>query len=80
MDPDPSKRSPRPHDHRDVVHGTAEGLRETASRLQGFKGEAYNWLKGEEYAALRHRLEDAHAAGEAAMVEARRRVRLNEGR
>jgi hypothetical protein len=80
VDPDPSKRSPRPHDHRDVVHGMADHLRDVASRLQGFKGEAYNWLKGEEYAALRHRLEDAHASAEAAMVEARRRVRLNGGR
>jgi hypothetical protein len=31
-------------------------------------------------AALRHRLEDAHAAVEAALVEARRRARLNEER
>jgi hypothetical protein len=44
------------------------------------KGEAYNWLSAPEYATLRHRLEDAHAAVEAAAVEARRRVRLNEGR
>ena len=80
MDPDPSKRSPMPHDHRDVVFEMAENLRDVASRLQGFKGEAANWLKGEEYAALRHRLEDAHASVEAAMIEARRRVRLNGGR
>jgi hypothetical protein len=70
VDPDPSKRSPRPHDHRDVVHGMAEHLRDVASTLQGSKGEAYNWLKVEEYAALRRRLEDAHASAEAAMVEA----------
>ena len=77
VDPDPSKRSPRSHDQRDVVHGTPEHLRDRASTLRGFKGEAYNWLGGEEYAALRHRLEAAHASAEAAMVEARRRVRLN---
>jgi hypothetical protein len=34
----------------------------------------------EEYGALRHRLEDAHATVEAAEIAARRRVRLNEGR
>jgi hypothetical protein len=32
------------------------------------------------YGALRYRLEAAHAAAEAALVEARRRVRLNEER
>jgi hypothetical protein len=31
-----------------------------------------------EHTALRHRVEAAHAAAEAALVEARRRVRLNE--
>ena len=39
-------------------------------------------LKGEEpvpnYDALRHGLEDAHAVIEAATIEAKRRVRLNE--
>ena len=38
------------------------------------------WLNGPEYATLRDRLENAHAAAEAVLVEARRRVRLNEGR
>jgi hypothetical protein len=42
------------------------------------KGDATHWLTDVEYAALRHRLEAAHAAVEAALVEARRRVRLNE--
>ena len=37
-------------------------------------------LTDSEYATLRHRLEAAHAAAEEALVEARRRVRLNEGR
>ena len=37
-------------------------------------------LRDERYAALRHRLEDAPAAAEATPVEARRRVRLDEGR
>ena len=48
-----------------------------AAQLAALKGEAYNWLSDERYGALRHRLEDAHAAVEAAaVVEARRRVRL----
>jgi hypothetical protein len=42
------------------------------------KADATHWLERPEYAVLRHRLEAAHAAAEAALVEARRRVRLNE--
>jgi hypothetical protein len=37
-----------------------------------------NWLRDPNYAALRLRIENAHAAVEAATVEARRRVRINE--
>ena len=44
------------------------------------KGEAMNWLRDPNHAHLRLRIEIAHAAVEAATVEARRRVRLNEGR
>lgn len=44
------------------------------------KGDTAHWLEGPEYAVLKHRLEDAHAAVEATLIEARRRVRLNEGR
>lgn len=44
------------------------------------KADANHWLTDPEYTAPRHRLEAAHAAVEAALVEARRRVRLNEGR
>ena len=39
-----------------------------------------NWLSDPSYGTLRLRLENAHAAVEAVMVEARRRVRLNESR
>jgi hypothetical protein len=48
--------------------------------LNRTKADTYHWLEGPEYAALRHRLETAHAAGEAALIEARRRVRLHEER
>jgi hypothetical protein len=44
------------------------------------KGDSTHWLEGPEYATLKHRLEVAHAAVGAALIEARRRVRLNEGR
>jgi len=42
------------------------------------KGDAIHWLTDPEYAGLRHRLEGAHAAVEAALVEARMRVCLND--
>jgi hypothetical protein len=38
-----------------------------------------NWLDDPNYGALRLRIENAHAAVEAAAVEARRRLRMNEG-
>jgi len=50
-----------------------------AAQLASLKGEANAWPSDESYDALRHRLENAHASAEAAAVEARRRVRLNEG-
>jgi hypothetical protein len=44
------------------------------------KGDAAHWLREQpEYAVLLLRLENAHAAVEAALIEARRKVRLNEG-
>jgi hypothetical protein len=39
------------------------------------KADATHWLTDPDYAALRHRLEAAHAAAEAALIEARRRMR-----
>ncbi len=58
----------------------ARDLAEVAAQIASFKGEASAYLGDPTYNALRHRLEIAHAAVEAATVEARRRVRLNEGR
>jgi hypothetical protein len=57
---------------------TARDLSALVGELTALKGDATHWLTDPEYAALRHRLESAHAAAEAALVEARRRVRLNE--
>jgi hypothetical protein len=69
-----------PQDPKDVTRDTARDLSGMAGELAALKAEAYHWLTGSEYAALRHRLQDAHAAVEAALVEARRRVRRNEER
>jgi len=71
---------PRPRDHTDAVRDIARDLAEVASQIATFKGEANAYLGDPSYNALRLRLELAHAAVEAAAVEARRRVRLNEGR
>jgi hypothetical protein len=71
----------RPPDHTDAAEHVAKELAEISGRLASVKGEAMNWLRDPNlYTALRLRIENAHAAVEAATVEARRRVRLNEGR
>lgn len=59
---------------------TARDLAEIAAHIGHLKGEANAYLTDPNYNALRLRLEITHAAVEAAIVEARRRVRLNEGR
>ena len=69
-----------PQDPKDVSRDTARDLSGLARELAALKADARHWLTGPEYAALKHRLEDAHAAVEAALVEARRKVRLNEER
>ena len=48
-------------------------LADIAAQLATFKGDANAYLDDSSYNALRHRLEIAHAAVEAATVEARRR-------
>ncbi len=69
-----------PPDPKDVATDVARDLAQLAAELNRTKGDATHWLKGSEYATLRLRLENAHAAVEAALIEARRRVRLDEGR
>ena len=68
-----------PQDPKDVARYTARDLSGPVGEFAALKGDANHWLTDPEYAALRQRLETAHAAAEAALVEARRRVRLNEG-
>jgi hypothetical protein len=67
-----------PRDPKDVTRDTARDLAGLDRELTSIKGEAIHWLAAPEYATLRYRLEAAHAAVEAALVEARRRVRINE--
>jgi hypothetical protein len=69
-----------PRDDTNTAEDLARELADLAAQLAALKGDANVWLSDESYDALRHRLENAHASVEAAAVEARRRVRLNEGR
>ena len=69
-----------PQEPKDVARDMARDLSGMVGELAALKADAHHWLTGAEYSALRHRLEAAHAAAEAALVEARRRVRLNEER
>jgi hypothetical protein len=70
----------KPRDHTDAAKDIARDLAEIASHIGQLKGEAHASLHDPDYDTLKHRLESAHSALEAAAVEARRRVRLNEGR
>jgi hypothetical protein len=71
---------PRPRDDQDAAREMARDLADIASHIGQLKGEARAWLSDPNYNTLKLRLEMAHSAIEAAAVEARRRVRLNEGR
>ena len=66
-----------PQDPKDVTRDTARDLSGLVGELAALKADATHCLTDPEYEVLRYRLEAAHAA-EAALVEARRRVRLNE--
>jgi hypothetical protein len=70
----------RPRDDTDAVKDIARDLADIAHQISSFKGEANAYLKDPNYGTLRIGRENAHAAVEAAAVEARRRVRLNESR
>jgi hypothetical protein len=51
-----------PQDPKDVTRDTTRDLSTLAGELAALKGDANHWLTGPEYATLRHRLENAHAA------------------
>ena len=76
-----AERQPEEAEHcASYIVGTPRELADIAGQLASRKGEAHACLRDPDYDALKHRLENAHAAVEGATVEARRRVRLNEGR
>jgi hypothetical protein len=66
-----------PQDPKDVARDTARDLTALVGEIAALKGDATHWLEGSEYVTLKHLLEDVHAAVEAALIEARRRVRMN---
>ena len=70
----------RPRDHRDAAQDIARELADIAGQLASLRGEADSWLRDPDYDTLKLRLEIAHSAVEAATLEDRRRLRLNEGR
>jgi len=67
-----------PQDPKDVTKDTARDLSGLVGELAALKADANHWLTSPEYAVLHLRLENAHAAVEAALIEARRRVRMHE--
>jgi hypothetical protein len=68
----------RARDAKNALKDLARDLADIAGQLASLKGEANAWLRDFNYNILKLRLENSHAAVEAAAVEARRRVRLNE--
>jgi hypothetical protein len=70
----------KPRDDKQATLDLARDLADIAGQLASLKGEARAWLSEPNYDILKLRLESAHSALEAATVEARRRVRLNEER
>ena len=66
---------------KDVTHTITRDLSGIVGDQASLKGDATTWLSAPEYGALQHRLENAHAAEEeVALVDACRRVRLDEAR
>jgi hypothetical protein len=70
----------KPRDDKDAAQELARDLADIAGQLASLKGEVSAWLSDPNYDTLKLRLENALSAVEAATIEARRRVRLNEGR
>lgn len=63
-----------PRDPKEVNQAIARDLSGFVGGLASVKAHANYWLKDPNCESLRLRLEAAHAAAEAALVEARRRV------
>jgi hypothetical protein len=72
---------PRPRDDKDASKDVARDLAEIATHIGQLKGEANAYLSDANYERLKLKLENALSAVEAAAtMEAKRSVRLNEGR
>ena len=69
-----------PQDPTDVTRVIARDLTGMVGEIAALKTDARHWLTDPEHADLHLRLANAHAAVEAALIEARRRVRISEGR
>jgi hypothetical protein len=70
----------KPRDDKDAAKDIARDLAEIATHIGQLKGDANAYLSNPTYDRLKLRLENALSAVEAATIEARRRVRLNQGR
>jgi hypothetical protein len=70
----------KPRDDKDTAKDIAKDLAEIATHIGQLKGEANAFLSDPSYERLKLRLENALSAVEAATIEARRRVRMNDGR
>lgn len=57
-----------PQDPRDVTRDKARDLSALVGEVAALKDDANHWLEGPEYASLKHCLEAAHAAVEAALT------------
>jgi hypothetical protein len=66
-------------DDKDAAQDIARDLAEIASHIGQLKGDARAYLSDPNYNTLRHRLESAHSALEAAAVEVRRRGTAERG-
>jgi hypothetical protein len=70
----------KPRDDKDTVQDIARDLAEIATHIGQLKGDTNAYLTNPSYERLKLRLENALSAVEAATIEARRRMRMNEGR
>ena len=67
-------------DPKNVTRDLDRDLSALVGEFAALKCDANHWLEDPEYASLKQRLKAAHAAVEVALIEARRRMRLNDGR
>ena len=73
-------QSPGTDDPKDVTRDIVRDLSGMAGQLAALRADAIHWLTDPEYSPLRFRLQAAHATAKAALVEARRRARIEEER